>query len=140
MLFLHLRSLSQTTMAACATHSSLMLTYAAPTRSQDLTLPSLISFANPRPNNLSVSLYPPLLLLGGRRCAAIDRGSNRFFPVVVSALAAEADVDTEDAEPNEVASASASAVLDPPKPKKGKAALVLKRDRVSIAFALKLLL
>ncbi|ESQ43721.1 hypothetical protein EUTSA_v10006062mg [Eutrema salsugineum] len=120
-------------MAACATHSSLMLAYAVSTRSQDLNLPSLLSFANPRPNNLSVALYPPLLLLGGRRCAAIDRGSNRTFPVAVSAVAAEADVDTDDAELNEVgestATATATAVLDPPKPKKGKAALLLKRDR-----------
>ncbi|EOA24311.1 hypothetical protein CARUB_v10017551mg [Capsella rubella] len=114
-------------MATCATHSSLMLAYAAAsTRSQDLTpTPSLFSFASPRPNNLSV----PLLLLGGsreRRCAAIERASNRYFQVVVSAVAAEADLDTEeDAEQT----ATATAVLDPPKPKKGKAALVLKRDR-----------
>ncbi|KAG2325329.1 hypothetical protein Bca52824_008057 [Brassica carinata] len=108
-------------MAVCATHSSLMIAYAA---SKDLVTPSLFSFANPtRPNNLSVALCPPLALLGGRR------GSNRPFPVVVSAVAAEADVDTEeDAEQNE-ATSTATAVLDPPKPKKGKAALLLKRDR-----------
>ncbi|CAH2062943.1 unnamed protein product [Thlaspi arvense] len=119
-------------MAACATHSSLMLAYAASTRSQDLTLPSLFPFANPRPNNLGVALYPPLLLLGGRSYAAIDRGSNRSFPVVVSAVAADADVDTEENEIGEAtatATATATAVLDPPKPKKGKAALLLKRDR-----------
>lgn len=104
-------------MAVCATHSSLMIAYAA---SKDLTIPSLFSSANPRPNKLSVALYPPLVLLAGRR------GS---FPVVVSAVAAEADVDTEDAEQNEGTS-TATAVLDPPKPKKGKAALLLKRDRV----------
>ncbi|CAN8280563.1 unnamed protein product [Cochlearia groenlandica] len=107
-------------MASCATHSSLMLGYTAPTRSLDLAPPSLISFANPRPNNLSVSaasLYPPLLLIGGRRCAA----------VVVSALSAEADIDSDEADQNEVG--TATAVLDPPKPKKGKAALVLKSDR-----------
>ncbi|CAN6836612.1 unnamed protein product [Brassica oleracea] len=103
-------------MAVCATHSSLMIAYAA---SKDLTIPSLFSSANPRPNKLSVALYPPLVLLAGRR------GS---FPVVVSAVAAEADVDTEDAEQNEGTS-TATAVLDPPKPKKGKAALLLKRDR-----------
>jgi len=111
-------------MAACATHSSLMLAYAAAsTRSQDLTpTPSLFSFASSRPNHLSV----PLLLLGGsrdRRCAAIDRASNHKF--IVSAVAAEADLDTE-----EDLEQTATAVLDPPKPKKGKAALVLKRDRV----------
>ncbi|KAJ4905134.1 hypothetical protein Rs2_19085 [Raphanus sativus] len=108
-------------MAVCATHSSaLMIAYAA---SKDLTIPSLFSYANPRPNNLSVALCPPLVLLGARR------GSNRSFPVVVSAVAAEADVDTEeDAEQNE-ATSTATAVLDPPKPKKGKAALLLKRDR-----------
>ncbi|KAF8051660.1 hypothetical protein N665_1686s0012 [Sinapis alba] len=106
-------------MAVCATHSSMMIAYAA---SKDLTIPSLFSFANPRPNNyLSVAVCPPLVLLGGRR------GSNRQFPV---AVAAEADVDTEeDAEQNEATSTTATAVLDPPKPKKGKAALLLKRDR-----------
>lgn len=120
-------------MAACATHSSLMLTYAAAsTRSQDLTpTPSLFSFACPRPNNY---LSVPLLLLGGsreRRCAYTERSSNRYFQVVVSAVAAETDLDTEeDAEQT----ATATAVLDPPKPKKGKAALVLKRDRVCFGF------
>lgn len=108
-------------MAVCATHSSLMIAYAA---SKDLKIPSLFSSANPRPNKLSVALYPPLVLLAGRR------GS---FPVVVSAVAAEADVDTEDAEQNEGTS-TATAVLDPPKPKKGKAALLLKRDRVCFAY------
>ena len=115
-------------MAACATHSSLMLAYAAAsTRAQDLTpTPSLFSFASSRPNHLSV----PLLLLGGsrdRRCAAIDRASNHKF--IVSAVAAEADLDTE-----EDLEQTATAVLDPPKPKKGKAALVLKRDRVCFEF------
>ncbi|VVB06733.1 unnamed protein product [Arabis nemorensis] len=107
-------------MAACATHSSLMLAYtAASSRSQDLAPPSLFSFANPRPN-------PPLLLLGGRRCASfLDRRPNRSFPVLVSAVA---DIDSEENDLEE-ATATATAVLDPPKPKKGKAALVLKRDR-----------
>lgn len=112
-------------MAVCATHSSLMIAYAA---SKDLTIPSLFSSANPRPNKLSVALYPPLVLLAGRRA------SNPSFPVVVSAVAAEADVDTEDAEQNEATSTTATAVLDPPKPKKGKAALLLKRDRVCFAY------
>lgn len=116
-------------MAACATHSTLMLAYAASTRSQDLAPPpSLFSFVSPRPNNLSV----PLLLLGGsrvRRCAAFERASNRSFPVVVCAVAAESDVDTEEEKEQ-----TATAVLDPPKPKKGKAALVLKRDRVCFEF------
>lgn len=110
------------TMAACATHSSLMLAYAA--RSQDLTppTPSLFSFASSRPNHLSV----PLLLLGGSRDRRCDRASNRAFQVIVSAVAAEADLDTEEQDLEQ----TATAVLDPPKPKKGKAALVLKRDRV----------
>ncbi|CAH8269612.1 unnamed protein product [Arabidopsis lyrata] len=108
-------------MAACATHSSLMLAYAA--RSQDLTppTPSLFSFASSRPNHLSV----PLLLLGGSRDRRCDRASNRAFQVIVSAVAAEADLDTEEQDLEQ----TATAVLDPPKPKKGKAALVLKRDR-----------
>ncbi|KFK35501.1 hypothetical protein AALP_AA5G292900 [Arabis alpina] len=100
-------------MAACATHSSLMLAYTAATsRPQEL---SLFSFANPRPN-------PPLL-----RCASflLHRRSSPSFPVLVSAVA---DLDSEENEFVE-GTATATAVLDPPKPKKGKAALVLKRDR-----------
>ncbi|XP_010545131.1 PREDICTED: 50S ribosomal protein L1, chloroplastic-like isoform X2 [Tarenaya hassleriana] len=106
-------------MASCATHSSLMLTYAAPTlHSQDLLPPSLVSF-----NSFTASLHRPLLLLSRRRLA-----SHRSFRIVVAAVASEADVSTDDAEESD-ASASASAVVAPPKPKKGKAALPLKRDR-----------
>ncbi|CAH8367713.1 unnamed protein product [Eruca vesicaria subsp. sativa] len=100
--------------ASCTTHSSLMITYSATSiRSQDLTIPSLVSFAKLRPNN--VPLYPPLLLLRPLR------------PVVVSAVTtAEADVEEEN---ETAAAATATAVIDPPKAKKGKAALLLKRDR-----------
>ncbi|XP_044492804.1 50S ribosomal protein L1, chloroplastic-like [Mangifera indica] len=130
-------------MFSCSrTSSSLMLTYAAPSvYPQDLTPSlSLLSF-KPKTTTLSCYSKPLVLNCGGERKTSqwIDFGAlkeikNGAFNghVVVAAVAAEAEVATDDVETTEGGGAdvaSATVTTTPTKPKKGKAALPLKRDR-----------
>ncbi|XAR54386.1 hypothetical protein NMG60_11029489 [Bertholletia excelsa] len=118
-------------MASSATPSSLMLSYTTSSvLPQDLN-PSSLSF---RPNlrffncSKAFSIYPVLL---NRR----DRKSSNWVdvssasPVLVAALAAEAEVAEAVEQEEAVAEGEAAGVTPPTKPKKGKAALPLKRDR-----------
>ncbi|KAJ0094934.1 hypothetical protein Patl1_17128 [Pistacia atlantica] len=132
-------------MTTCSsTSSSLMLTYAASSvHPQDLTPSlSLLSF---KPKTTTFSCYSKPLVLscrGERKTSQwVDFGAlkeikNGAFNghVVVAAVAAEAEVATDDVEAAEGGGAdvaTATTTTPPPttKPKKGKAALPLKRDR-----------
>ncbi|KAB1224968.1 50S ribosomal protein L1, chloroplastic [Morella rubra] len=129
-------------MAACATPSSLMLTYAASSvHPQDLT-PSFLSFKT-KPLSTTFSLCPcPLVLKPQerRRSKWTDvnlkregkSGGSYYTHVVVSAVAAEAEVAEAVEEKEGGEGVPGSGTVTVPKPKKGKAALPLKRDRVNL--------
>ncbi|KAF3437343.1 hypothetical protein FNV43_RR20096 [Rhamnella rubrinervis] len=123
-------------MAACtSTSSSLMLTHSAFSACpQDLT-PSFLIF-KPKPLFRAFSLYPLSLRRRERKLSKWVDGNLQKReakpvkdPLVVAAVAAEAEVveAVEEKEGPEVATGSVTVTA--PKPKKGKAALLLKRDR-----------
>lgn len=119
-----------------------MLTYAASSvHPQDLTPSlSLLSF---KPKTATFSLCSNLSVRGERKASkwvdvyTLRETKNCFCShvVVASAVAAEAEVGTENVEETEgddLATAAATATTVVTKPKKGKAALPLKRDRVRV--------
>ncbi|XP_044488997.1 50S ribosomal protein L1, chloroplastic-like isoform X2 [Mangifera indica] len=131
-------------MTTCSSTSySLMFTYAASSvHPQDLTPSlSLLSF-KPKTTSLSCYSKPLVLSCRGERKASqwidfgalkeIKNGAFNGHMVVVAAVAAEAEVATDDLEGTEGGGAdvaTATATTTPTKPKKGKAVLPLKRDR-----------
>jgi large subunit ribosomal protein L1 len=119
-----------------------MLTYAASSVHPQEITPSLISF-KPKPLSTTFSLYPLVLNHRERRLSKwvnvnfqreAKHGASHHTHVVVSALAAEAEVADAVEEKEEVEGVSGpgtgTGTVTVPKPKKGKAALPLKRDRV----------
>ncbi|TQD91637.1 hypothetical protein C1H46_022820 [Malus baccata] len=117
-------------MTTSTTPSSLVLTYASSyAHPQDLT-PSLVSF-RPKPLFKTFCLCP--LALRPREIKPSKWANSEPHRVPAAALTAEADVAEDVDENKEVKGGDGSAaVAVSSKPKKGKAALLLKRDRVSL--------
>lgn len=125
-------------MATTTRPSSLMLTYASSSSvfPQDLTA-SLVSF-KPKPLFATFSLCPLVLRPRERKpskwvsLSLLKEAKSQPFHVVSAALAAETELD-EAVEEEALKGADGSVPpVNVPKPKKGKAALLLKRDRVSL--------
>lgn len=120
-------------MASAAAPSTLALT---PPHLQDLHRPSAasstLSFRKPKENALffvpiqTFSLYPLTL-----QCGRVSDNARLSNSLVVSALAAETEVEEDTADQDlEDGGGGGVAVAVATKPKKGKAALPLKSDRV----------
>lgn len=130
--------LSSAAMATCTSPSSLMLTHAASSvHSHDLN-PSIRCF-NPNPLFKTFPLHPLVLNFRGRnpsKCIDVNlqrEARSRSHRVIVAALAAEAELaESVEEEGVDDGEGSPTNTITPPKPKKGKAALLLKRDRVSV--------
>ncbi|CAL5380205.1 unnamed protein product [Camellia sinensis] len=117
-------------MASSATPSTLMLSHGASSLLPQHLTPSLSFKPKPCFFNFSntFSLYPLVLHFTHAKSDNWIDVSSPNSPVVVAALAAEADL-AEETEQLQEGVVESGVVVTPTKPKKGKAALPLKSDR-----------
>ncbi|CAK9152293.1 unnamed protein product [Ilex paraguariensis] len=122
-------------MARSATPSSLSLSSVLAqelNRSSLSFKPTPLFFTSTKTSN-TFSLYPLVLQCRGRKSinwVDVSLAKSESCPVIVAALAAEAEVAVALEDEDEVVVEGGVASTPPTKPKKGKAALPLKRDRM----------